>query len=397
VSDVVIIGAGVVGAACALAAVESGLAVTVVDRGSIAGGTSGAGEGNILVSDKVPGAELELALVSNRLWRELADRLDRDIELEAKGGLVITSTAEELHTLHALAAHQANAGVHIEQVQPDELSVYEPYLRRGLPGGVFYPEDLQVQPMLAAAAMLYAARRRGARIRTGTEVTAILRRPDGAVRGVGCAGEELAAGCVVNAAGTWAGSVAAMVDAHIPVRPRRGFILVTAPVPLLVRHKVYTADYVTDVASAATSLQSSAVIEGTRSGTILIGATREIVGFERDLSLPALQRLAVQAVDLFPVLARVDVLRAYQGFRPYSPDHLPIIGADPTVAGLFHACGHEGAGIGLAPVTARLVVDAILGRPPVVDPTPFTPARFASDHAGQPAVEQWAADQESRI
>ncbi len=391
-----VIGAGVVGAACALAAVEAGLAVTVVDRGSIAGGTTGAGEGNILVSDKEPGAELELAMASNGLWRELASRLDHDVELETKGGLVVTSAAEELAALHALAAQQASAGVRIEPVDADQLPTYEPYLRRGLPGGVFYPQDLQVQPMLAAAAMLHAAHWLGAQVRTGTEVTAILRRSDGAVCGVDCAGVKLAAGCVINAAGTWAGSVAALAGAQIPVRPRRGFILVTAPAPTLVLHKVYNAGYVTDVASAAASLQSSAVVEGTRSGTILIGATREIVGFERDLSLLALQRLAAQAVELFPVLAKIDVLRAYQGFRPYSPDHLPIIGADPIVAGLFHACGHEGAGIGLAPVTARLVVDAILGRPPVVDPTPFTPGRFISEEqADKPAGEQRTTDQRS--
>ena len=130
---------------------------------------------------------------------------------------------------------------------------------------------------------------------------------------------------MVNAAGTWAGDVAALAGVTVPVRPRRGYILVTEPLPTLVRHKVYSAEYVANVASSASDLQTSAVIEGTRGGTVLIGASRERVGFDRSFSLPALARLAAQAVDLFPILGHVHAIRAYLGFRPYSPD--------PAIAG----------------------------------------------------------------
>jgi glycine/D-amino acid oxidase-like deaminating enzyme len=163
----------------------------------------------------------------------------------------------------------------------------------------------------------------------------------------------------------------------LPILPRRGFVLVTEPLPRLVRHKVYAADYVADVASGSADLQSSAVVEGTAAGPVLIGASRERVGFDRSLSVPVLARLAAQAAELFPVLRAVRVLRAYRGFRPYLPDHLPAIGADPARPWLHHACGHEGAGIGLAPATGRLIAQLVHGEAPFMDPTPFDPARFS--------------------
>jgi glycine/D-amino acid oxidase-like deaminating enzyme len=166
--------------------------------------------------------------------------------------------------------------------------------------------------------------------------------------------------------------------APVPVLPRRGFILVTEPVPAWIRHKVYTADYVANVASSEEALETSAVVEGTKSGTVLIGASRERTGFDRTLSVPALRRLAAQATALFPVLGGVRLIRAYCGFRPYCPDHLPVIGADPRAEGVLHACGHEGAGIGLAPATGTMIANLLTGAAGPVSPEPFTPARFAA-------------------
>lgn len=376
-----VVGAGIVGAACALECARAGLRVVVVERGSVSTGTTGAGEGNILVSDKEPGPELELAMLSHALWGQVVEQLDRDVELERKGGLVVAPVPTTIPALTALAERQATGGVVSEAVDERGLREHEPYLRAGLPGGVFYGQDMQVQPMLATAAMLETARRLGATVLDRTEVLGVPRRVDGAVAGVDTAGGRVEAAHVVNAAGTWSGAVAALAGTTLPIRPRRGFILVTAPAPLLVRHKVYNASYVADVASGTSALQSSAVVEGTRSGTILIGATREIVGFDDRLSVPALRRLAAQAVELFPALAGLHVIRAYHGFRPYLPDHLPVIGEDADVPGLVHACGHEGAGIGLSTGTARLVADVVLGRPSPLDRGPFSPDRFSTGTA----------------
>ncbi|GAA3148879.1 hypothetical protein GCM10017687_77840 [Streptomyces echinatus] len=191
----------------------------------------------------------------------------------------------------------------------------------------------------------------------------MLRAADGTVYGVRTDRGDIHAPAVVNAAGTWGGDLAALAGVRLPVLPRRGFVLVTEPLPRTVRHKVYAADYVADVASDSAALRTSPVVEGTAAGPVLIGATRERVGFDRSLSLPAVRALAAGAIGLFPFLERVRALRTYAGFRPYLPDHLPAIGPDPRAPGLFHACGHEGAGIGLATGTGRLVAQALTGRP----------------------------------
>ncbi|MFI8521725.1 NAD(P)/FAD-dependent oxidoreductase [Streptomyces sp. NPDC085481] len=377
--DAVIIGAGIVGAACAYYAARSGLTVAVVDRGPVAGGTTGAGEGNLLVSDKEAGPELDLALLSTRLWRELSDALPPDIEYEPKGGLVVAPDETTLKALRTFAEGQRAAGVTPEEIPGHRLADLEPHLAPGQAGGFLYPQDAQVQPAKAAARLLAAAQ---AQTHLGEEVTHVLRDPTtGAVRGVRTPHRDLLAPIVVNAAGTWGAEIAHRAGAHLPVLPRRGFVLVTEPLPRVVRHKVYAADYIADVASGSASLQSSAVVEGTPAGPVLIGATRERVGFDRALSTEALRRLATQAATLFPFLADVDIVRVYHGFRPYLPDHLPAIGPDPRVPGLYHACGHEGAGIGLAPATGALIAAALTGTHPPLDPTPFSPARDFDDHA----------------
>lgn len=374
--DVVVVGAGMTGAACALYAARAGLDVRLVDRGPVAGGTTGAGEGNLLVSDKEPGPELELALLSARLWAGLAEELGAAIEYEPKGGLVVASTPGALAALRDFAAEQRTAGVTAVPVGADRLAELEPHLAPGMAGAVHYPQDAQVMPALAAAHLVRAS---GASLHTGRTVTGVLRTARGAVHGVRTDRGDIHAPAVVNAAGTWGGDLASLAGVRLPVLPRRGFVLVTEPLPRRIRHKVYAADYVSDVASDSAALRSSPVVEGTAAGPVLIGSTRERVGFDRSLSLTATRALAAGAIGLFPFLAGVRALRTYAGFRPYLPDHLPAIGPDPRVPGLFHACGHEGAGIGLAPGTGQLIAQALTGKAPELDLTPFRPERFDTE------------------
>ncbi len=374
-ADLVVVGAGAVGAACAYFAARAGLRVVVVDRGPVAGGTSSAGEGNLLLSDKEPGPELDLALLSHRVWTDDLAEHGRHWEYEAKGGLVVSDTGAGQDALEAFAVHQRGAGIDAVPVGADELPAYEPFLTRDLTGGVFYPQDAQVQPMLLTAHLLRLARGLGASVVTGSAVTGFLRDGD-RVTGVRTAAGDVSAPAVLNASGTWSGEVARLAGVHLPVLPRRGFVLVTQPLPPVVRHKVYGASYVADVASSDEALQTSPVVEGTPSGTVLIGASRERVGFDRTPSLPVLARLAAAAGALFPVLRDASVIRAYAGFRPYCPDHLPVVGPDPRAPGLWHACGHEGAGIGLSVGTGSLLAQALTGRTPELDLQPFRPERF---------------------
>lgn len=392
---VVVIGAGIVGSCVARAALLAGCDVTVLDRGQVGSGTTSRGEGNVLVSDKEPGPELRLALVSRDHWSRLGVELGADaLELEAKGGLVVATDPAAVAPLAAFAASQRAAGVLAEPSgDPHEL---EPLLTRELAGAYWYPQDAQVQPVLAAHAILTDAIARGVDHRPFTEVVAGVVGAGGRLTGVRTAGgETILADAVVNCSGTWGGAVAGRLGAPVPVLPRKGFILVTEPVGPSVRHKVYSADYVANVAASSEGLETSCVVESTRGGTVLVGASRERVGFDTSMSAETVARLARQAVRLFPFLREVQLMRVYRGFRPYCPDHLPVIGPDPRVPGVFHACGHEGAGIGLAPATGELIAAHLTGVDPErslgVDPTPFLPDRLIDGDrgVGSEGEEEW--------
>jgi D-hydroxyproline dehydrogenase subunit beta len=372
--DAIVIGAGIVGACSALSLTNAGLKVMIIDRGTVASGTTGAGEGNILVSDKDPGPELILALKSRDLWFEMQEDVGDTFELEAKGGVVVARSDDS--QLMALAKVQSANGVIAQTVDHKELHELEPFLHPELHSGVFYPQDAQCQPMLAAAKIIQTVIARGGTLVSQSKVLGF-EIEGGAVKGVITSTGRYLAPLVINAAGTWAGEIASLAGSNLPVAPRKGFILVTEPAPQYIFHKVYDSDYVANVASSDADLQTSTVVEGTRSGTILIGASRERVGFDGSMNYEILRKLAQQAVSLFPVLRDVQLLRAYRGFRPYAPDHLPLIGEDYAVKGLWHSAGHEGAGIGLAPGSAALITDAILGRQSFMDPKPFSPKRFA--------------------
>jgi glycine/D-amino acid oxidase-like deaminating enzyme len=146
---------------------------------------------------------------------------------------------------------------------------------------------------------------------------------------------------------------------------------VTTPQPPTVFHKVYDADYVGAVGSDSSAVRTSAVVESTRAGTILLGSSRSQVGFDDRLRPEVLAAIAAKALRLFPCLADVAVMRTYGGFRPFVPDHLPVIGADPRLPWLWHAAGHEGAGIGLSLGTARLLRQLMVGEASEMDSTPF--------------------------
>jgi D-hydroxyproline dehydrogenase subunit beta len=381
-NDVIIVGAGIVGAACARSLAAAGWDVTVVDRTVTAGGTSSACEGNLLVSDKGPGHELVLAQYAASLWKTtagaLAEQLGTEfpaIEYEPKGGLVVATTDAGARALLDFAAGQRGAGVDARVVTVAEARALEPDLAPSIAAAVHYPEDAQVQPTIATEALMASARRHGARLLENTEVTGPLLDSAGGVAGVRTTAGDLRASRVLIAAGPWSGQVSALFGVHLPVLPRRGELLVTSRMRQRIFHKVYDADYVGAVGSDDSTLQTSSVIESTAGGTVLIGSSRQQVGFDSRLQVAALSEIAAKAIQLFPFLAGAAVMRSYGGFRPFMPDHLPVIGEDPRLPGLWHAAGHEGAGIGLSVATAEMITALMRGLPAPIDASPFSAAR----------------------
>ena len=379
-SDVLIIGAGIIGCATAYYAAKAGLSVTVLERELPASGTTSHCEGNILVSDKELGPELELTNYSLGLWHGELSEHAHSWEFEQKGGIIVASRESSLVSLERFSASQREFGIRSERLDEDQLRGLEPNVTTRALGAAYYPDDSQVQPILAASHFLRLARDLGAQLVTHAPVTSLLRSGH-RVTGARTPRGTFQAANVVNTTGPWAGTIGEMAGVSVPVMPRRGFVMVTEQLPPMVHHKVYAAEYVDNVGSGDAGLQTSPVVEGTPAGTILIGSSRERVGFDHRISSDALGQIARNAVELFPFLSGVRMLRHYHGFRPFCPDHLPVIGHDPRAPGLWHAAGHEGAGIGLGPGTGKLLAQALAGETPDLPLDPFRPERFDENAA----------------
>ena len=371
-ADVVVIGGGIVGAACAYYLCAAGLDVHLVERHFPASGSSRACDGLVLLWDK-SGAELELGRASSALWAELADSLELDFEYARIGTLMLAETEQGVAAARERAAAMGATGVRAEALDGRGLRLLEPNLAPDLAGGAFFPGDAQVDPRRATLALLAAARRQGLTLHTHAEVIAIRRAGNGGgrVSGVVTRSGEIATETVVCAAGAWSNQVTRLVGIETPIRPRKGHILVTAKAPGLIQHPMLEGGYAATVQSHSQDLEVAFVAEMTASGTLLLGSSRQFVGYDRTVSRPVIAAIAARAARFLPCLAhkQVNVIRSYAGLRPWSPDHRPLIGPVAAVPGFYLAAGHEGAGIGLAPVTGRLIADWVTGAelPPFAD------------------------------
>jgi glycine/D-amino acid oxidase-like deaminating enzyme len=376
VSDVVVVGAGIVGAAVARELAVRGVAVTLVDRGAVSGGTTGLGEGNVLLADKDAGPELELARAGRDLYAEIEARMPDTARIRRKGALIVHP---EEATWGAEPARLARIGVaEAELLDAGAVRSAEPALTGAIHGASFFPGDLQCDPRAIARALARESADAGASVLEGCAVAAI--EPG---RGVVMRdGRRIAAAAVVLAAGPWSAALAAGAGHPLPLEPRKGqLVKLAAPHRGLVRHKVVDGSYLASVTSPATGLEVATVVETTWDGDVLVGSSRERRGFDTGVDSAVSEALIARAARLFPSLAGLPVAGAWSGLRPWLPDHLPAIGPSRAVPGLWLATGHEGAGVGLGPVTGRLVAQLYCGESPCADPAPFDPDRFAPGRA----------------
>jgi glycine/D-amino acid oxidase-like deaminating enzyme len=181
---------------------------------------------------------------------------------------------------------------------------------------------------------------------------------------------------VVCAAGVWSSALLEKLDIQIPVRPRKGHILVVKSGPGTLNHPVLEGGYEATVHNGGDELQIALVAEVTASGTMLVGSSRQFIGFDTSVSWDVLQALARRATRMIPGIAQAPLIRSYAGLRPWSPDHLPLIGPLAEVEGLYLATGHEGAGICLAPITGDLIAKWIVQSEEPDLARPIHPARF---------------------
>jgi glycine/D-amino acid oxidase-like deaminating enzyme len=363
------------------AIVVGAVLVALLDRGEVAGGTTGAGEGNVLASDKDAGPELDLTRAGLALYDELEERLGAEARIRRKGALIVHPGKEtweaEAARVERLLAH----GLRCELLDAADVRALEPELTGALVGASWFPDDLQCAPRAIAHALAREARAGGARLRTGCAVEAITVR-DGRVRGVRLAGgETVAAGAVVLAAGAWSWTLAAKAGLDLPLEPRWGQLARLATPrsgPPLIRRKVVDGSYLASVTSPHPGLEVTTVVETTWEGDVLIGSSRARRGFDTAVDPAVSEAMVQRAARLVPAVRELPIAAEWAGLRPWLPDHLPAIGASRLVPGLWVATGHEGAGVALGPVTGRGIAQAYCGEPPVVDLAPFDPDRFAA-------------------
>ena len=262
------------------------------------------------------------------------------------------------------AAFYRGRGVEAEVLSSEELARAEPNLRPGLAGALRVPGDRVVYPVNAARWLLVRALARGAVKHEGVEAIRI------GVRRVETRDGPIDAGAVVNAAG----AAAPLLTAGLPIQPRKGHLVITDRYPGFCRHQLVELGY---LKSAHTPSPESVAfnLQPRATGQMLLGSSREFVGFDAGVNRGIRDRMIHRALEFMPALARLTAIRTWTGFRPSTPDNLPLIGSVDGTPGLFVAAGHEGLGITTSLGTARLVADAILGRTSPIDPVPYLPMR----------------------
>jgi glycine/D-amino acid oxidase-like deaminating enzyme len=361
--DVLVVGAGIVGAACAAEVAEAGLSVEVLDSSFAGGGTTAAAMGHVVVMDDSD-AQLALTALSRRLWTELAPELPPGCEDERTGTLWIAADGEELELVRRKAAVHRARGVVVEELDAARLREVEPALRDGLAGALRVPDDRVVYPPNAARWLLARAERRGAVRREGERVAAI------GERFVETASGRREAAAVVNAAG----AAAAALTPGLPVSPRKGHLVITDRYPGFARHQLVELGYLKSAHGRA-SESVAFNLQPRKTGQMLLGSSREFVGLDASVNRSLRARMIRRALEYAPTLARLSAIRTWVGFRPATPDNLPLVGRWDPVPGVWIAAGHEGLGVTTALATARLLVDAMLGRPSEIDPAPYAPTR----------------------
>jgi D-hydroxyproline dehydrogenase subunit beta len=363
-SEVVIVGAGIVGAACAFELASEGLRVLVIDEGFPSTGATGAAMGHIVVMDDSE-AQFAITRYSQILWDDLRDQLPAAVEFDPCGTLWVAADEEEMAEVRRKFDYYRERGVNAEILDSQQVRDAEPRLRAPLTGALRVPGDSVVYPPCATGFLLQKARELGARIIHGGPVAAI---------GAGTArladGTVLAAAFIINAAG----QSAPQLSRGISIKPRKGHLVITDRYPNFLRHQVVELGYL----KSAHSLTADSVafnVQPRKTGQILIGSSRQYGAQNSTVDESILARMLQRAFEYMPDLNSLSAIRVWTGFRPATPDKLPLIGPSPEDPSVLVAAGHEGLGITTSLATAKLICAQILGQRPAIPVQPYLPSR----------------------
>lgn len=364
--DVIVLGAGIVGAACAMECAQAGMQVTIVEGHVVGGGATATGMGHIVVIDDSP-TQLALTRYSQQLWNSIATQLPADVEYDKTGTIWVAANETEMQEVIRKHALYQEHELPVRILGQQELLHEEPNLCKDLMGGLLVTDDAVLYPPCAARFLLQSALDNRARLIEGTTVQAA----DGRVRLA--SGETLTAPRLVNALG----ASAKIVTPDLPIRPRKGHLVITDRAPGFVRHQLVELGY---IRSAGSSTADSVAfnVQPRKTGQVLIGSSRQYDATDSGIDHPLLQQMLQQTLKYIPQIGQLPVLRAWTGFRAATPDKLPLIGPHPSDPTLFLATGHEGLGITTALATGKILRHIFAGSSVEIPIEPYLPARALS-------------------
>ncbi|PYY10013.1 MAG: D-amino-acid oxidase [Acidobacteria bacterium] len=366
--DVAIVGAGIVGAACALECAQAELKVAIIESSIVGGGATAAAMGHIVAMDDSE-AQFSLTRFSQQLWNTLRTELPREVEFELTGTIWVAADEDEMSAVRNKNRYFTSRGVPAEVLDAAALKQAEPNLRPGLVGALLVPEDSVIYPPTAARWLAERAQQCGASLVRGKAI----RLRGGSVEIAD--GTAISSSLVVNATGAWAPELTPGLE----IRKRKGHLVITDRYSGFLRHQLVELGYLKS-AHSVTSDSCAFNVQPRATGQILIGSSRQYGAEHSAIDHKIVAGMLARACEYMPALGKMAAVRCWTGFRAATPDKLPLIGPSVTDQKIWLATGHEGLGITTSLGTAKLLVDQIVGRRSAIPIEPYLPARGSREH-----------------
>lgn len=371
--DVAVIGAGAIGTSVAYHLTKKGYSVALVERGDIADGTSSRCDAVALICDKKPGIDTKMGYASIQVLKQLAKEFSYNFEFSQRGSLYVCETDQELAIAKEYVEQQQADGYAMRMVDNKEMQAIEPYLAKDLIGGIWTEPDSSMSPYLLCFAFVEEAKKLGMKVFDRHTVTNIKRDAKGAVESIVTDKGEIKTKRIVNCGGAWAAALGEMVGINIPIKPRKGVILISEKTFKVAHQKVHEFGYMLskfedinfkrNVSELVEKHNVAFAIEPTEADNFLLGGHREFKGYDISTEIEVMKAIAERGIRFFPIIKEINCIRAYAGVRPYVEDHLPVVSAVEEVPGYYIAAGHEGDGISLSGITGRMMTQIIAGEP----------------------------------
>jgi sarcosine oxidase subunit beta len=378
-AHVVIIGGGVVGTSSAYYLAKEGVDVTLVERNEIASGASGANLGNMSLHNRMPGPILDLNLLSLGMYQSLSQELGYDIEYVNTRGLSLVEKEAQTALIGERMNRQRQAGLDVEFIGLEELKIMLPHIAKDLPGALACSQSSRINSLKVVFGYAMGARNLGARILLHTQAEAI-KIYNKNVHSVITDRGEIKTRFVVIAAGAWSPPIGETAGLSIPVRPIKGNIIVTEPIPsddmqiVAEIHNLGGPQPSTVYSHLQQKFNVRMAFSPTPPGNVLIGRSEEFAGYDTSVNYQTVRAILQRAIRFFPFLRDIHCIRMYAGLRPSTPDDFPIVDRLHNPGGLVLATGHGDRGMNLGPITGKIVSELIVkGR----TETPIHPFRFA--------------------